>query len=543
MDDDLNDEILALYDGGDGNRHRSRSSRQHRHSDSGPDGADSGSGRDGHRDRHRHASYDDDDDDDMDIDIGMDDGPRGHGHGHDDLDGYGPDLMGDEADRRHLLSLPEVERERILHERAERQQELQERAEVRRKLREGQQQQHHHHRHHDNLAYGGEDEDDDDDDDMGGAGSSTRRSSRTAGGKTGTRASEKSRGLSELKRRREEQSHDVRRQRRRSPSYSGRDSDREADYRDRDRRSGKYSYDDSDPEDDRDRHHHGRPSRGSGGPTSTGRDGDGGERHGRRDREAETTPANLRELNDITLSRDTLVDWALRPYFDDTVVGCFVRLGLGMDTHGELQYRVCEIVGVQVARKPYQVGSAVTNKRLVLKHGASIRPFPITTVSNQPINHREFDRLINTCKIDDLPPLDVAQVERKRRDIESARNYVLSNAEVEAMVQMRQELAGAPLNYTVEKEHLTRRLETAEQDQNWVEVDRLQLEIDRLNDLIAKTAYGNTSQDLAALAEINKRNRRLNQSEGRKLDDGPNSGNPSGGAHGPSKCRANWYRR
>lgn len=51
------------------------------------------------------------------------------------VDEYGSDYMGDEADRAHLMSMPEIDREEILNERAERRQYLLERREVKRKLR------------------------------------------------------------------------------------------------------------------------------------------------------------------------------------------------------------------------------------------------------------------------------------------------------------------------------------------------------------------------------------------------------------------------
>ncbi|KAJ1841954.1 RNA polymerase-associated protein rtf1, partial [Coemansia sp. RSA 2703] len=52
-------------------------------------------------------------------------------------DEWGPDLMGDQRDRRHLASLPEIERERILAERQEIRDVQNEQRELRNKLRAG----------------------------------------------------------------------------------------------------------------------------------------------------------------------------------------------------------------------------------------------------------------------------------------------------------------------------------------------------------------------------------------------------------------------
>jgi len=54
-----------------------------------------------------------------------------------EVESYGPDLIIDEEDRKRLDNLPEIERERIIADRAEKRQILKERLEVKRKLKEG----------------------------------------------------------------------------------------------------------------------------------------------------------------------------------------------------------------------------------------------------------------------------------------------------------------------------------------------------------------------------------------------------------------------
>ncbi|KAG0165349.1 hypothetical protein DFQ30_008571 [Apophysomyces sp. BC1015] len=113
----------------------------------------------------------------------------------DGIDEYGPDLYKDEEDRRRLLALPEVERERILSERSEERQRNLERLEVRKLLKDGRRE------------------------------DTARRSTRSKGSST-------SRALTELARRREEknksrskrhsrESASPERRKRRKSSYSG----------------------------------------------------------------------------------------------------------------------------------------------------------------------------------------------------------------------------------------------------------------------------------------------------------------------------------
>ncbi|KAJ8662929.1 hypothetical protein O0I10_001105 [Lichtheimia ornata] len=99
----------------------------------------------------------------------------------DGIDEYGPDLYKDEEDRRRLLALPEVERERILSERSEERQRNLERLEVRKLLNDGRRE------------------------------DTTRRSTRAKGSGT-------SRALNELTRRREEKHKSRSKRGRRSPT-------------------------------------------------------------------------------------------------------------------------------------------------------------------------------------------------------------------------------------------------------------------------------------------------------------------------------------
>lgn len=53
-------------------------------------------------------------------------------------DGYGSDLMGDEADRQTLAAMTQMQREKILYERGEARKAMRERLEAKRKFKEAQ---------------------------------------------------------------------------------------------------------------------------------------------------------------------------------------------------------------------------------------------------------------------------------------------------------------------------------------------------------------------------------------------------------------------
>ncbi|KAK9711857.1 RNA polymerase-associated protein rtf1 [Basidiobolus ranarum] len=409
--DDLSDEILALVESGDESNSRNARKRRRRARDS--------------EEEDKGKSFSDDQYSDLEEAV----------------DEYGPDLYKDSEDRRRLSAMTEMEREGILTERAEKRQYLLERLEVKKKLKAGQRK-----------------------DDP------TRRSSRAT-----ARESEKTKGLSELRRRREEKStrhkrsNSPRRSKRRSPSYSGR-SDSEDDYNS-----------------DRDSHR------------------------------KEKRIAKLEDLNEVRIGRDLLEKWLHTPFFEKTIIGCFVRIGLGVDENKNLVYRICQIEDVTKYHRPYRLGNTMTDKALLLKHGKAEKVFLMDIVSNGDFTMHEYKRLEATISAEHLKMATLDHVEEKKKDLEKAHSYVLSDAEINAMIQKKTEFAKAPLNTAMEKAQIIRLRETAEQSGDHEQVQRLNAKLAELDELSSERKKGNGNR-LDALAELNKRNRMINMREGAKAE-------------------------
>ena len=73
--------------------------------------------------------------------------------------------------------------------------------------------------------------------------------------------------------------------------------------------------------------------------------------------------------------------WLYEPFLEETVVGCFVRVAIGM-ADGQQVYRMCEVVGLQEGRT-YSIEQKKTNKWLLLRHGTNERLFRMDVVSNR----------------------------------------------------------------------------------------------------------------------------------------------------------------
>ncbi|KAI9592780.1 hypothetical protein BDF19DRAFT_425171 [Syncephalis fuscata] len=110
---------------------------------------------------------------------------------------------------------------------------------------------------------------------------------------------------------------------------------------------------------------------------------------------------------------------------------------------------------------------------------------------------------MGTLKHEQLKPITLSDVERKQKDLEFARNYVLNDQEVEEMVKVKQSLI--MFNPTLEKSQLIRERERARYDTEIAEIDRI--------------LEAQTNERQRALQQLNERNRKLNLMEIRKAEE------------------------
>lgn len=96
-------------------------------------------------------------------------------------------------------------------------------------------------------------------------------------------------------------------------------------------------------------------------------------------------PKTTEQLGRIQLRRDQLKQWIYAPFFDQVVVGCYVRI-LNGDDNGRAVYRVAEIVDVREANEIYsldRMNTSWTNKVFNLRYGAKEFVFRLDSVSNR----------------------------------------------------------------------------------------------------------------------------------------------------------------
>jgi RNA polymerase-associated protein RTF1 len=76
--------------------------------------------------------------------------------------------------------------------------------------------------------------------------------------------------------------------------------------------------------------------------------------------------ATAEQLKEIVIRRSKLAKWFMEPFFEDIIVGCFVRIGIGVSNSGQSIYRVCQVKNVDAKDpdKQYKFENFMTHKYL-----------------------------------------------------------------------------------------------------------------------------------------------------------------------------------
>jgi RNA polymerase-associated protein RTF1 len=350
-------------------------------------------------------------------------------------DGYGSDFMGDDADRARLAAMTELQREDVLFQRAEQRNQVQDRRRLREETRAR--------KAADTAAAGRKGA-------AAKAGARTRAPKRTAADAA----------LDEIKAR------TVRQQASRAEARAAAAARRAAEAERRAAASEEEAEEASGSE---------RSDEGGARRRGRGR-GRGASRSASRSRSAseeeDEAPALFGDISRAVLPRLQLEKWADKPFFDDTLPGCFVRIGTGPGPDGRTpQYRLAEIAsvlsgthrGAELRSYEFGLPGRRTAKWLLLRHGEQERAFKLALVSNAPATEAEFESWARAAQRAGRRPLTLSQIGARVAAIAAASQYRWASADVARAVAEKRAANAAPRNAALEKEQLLLRLEVAEQ--------------------------------------------------------------------------------
>jgi len=390
-------------------------------------------------------------------------------------DGFGDDLMGDEEDRQRLMAMNELDREMELFERQERRDELRRKKEIMLELK------------------------------------AQRDEKKERSRSTRTQKSGKAKykgALEELVARRQKKGSSGKR---RAAKATSQEEDEYDDYMDYEDESDDYLSDE-------DRKGRRRRRRKDWDPSL-----EDGELDGEYDIEA-----SLEDIQAVAVKRELLVQWHKEPYFEDVMVGQFVRLAIGSTVaetgNKKSVYRLAKITEVverppgkyqtfanePYFKSPYDIGGgATTSKWLKVRIGKSEASFPIIIVSNSPVEESEFNFYCEQLQEAGLKQPMKHECNTARASQEQGRDFRYTEEDVKRLIEQRRRSASyKTVNYAAEKQRLTGLLDWANQEEDESKVEEYTQALERLEEFHRKEKLKLSKGQ--SMMDINKRNAERN---------------------------------
>ncbi|KAH8511911.1 hypothetical protein Peur_053490 [Populus x canadensis] len=238
-----------------------------------------------------------------------------------------------------------------------------------------------------------------------------------------------------------------------------------------------------------------------------GSTGDGGMADSDEDVEPGSKGPTYEDIKEITIRRTKLAKWFMEPWFEELIIGCFVRVGIGRSKSGPV-YRLCMVRNVDAAEpdKPYKLENKSTYKYLNVTWGAdtSAARWQMAMVSDSGPTEEEYKQWVREveCGGGRLPSKQ--DILEKKEAIRKSNTFVYSAATVKQMLQEKKSASSRPLNVAAEKDRLRRELEIAQSKHDEAEVERINA---RIEELEASRQAKVKDAKAIRLAEMNRKNR------------------------------------
>ncbi|OAE27856.1 hypothetical protein AXG93_1881s1480 [Marchantia polymorpha subsp. ruderalis] len=219
--------------------------------------------------------------------------------------------------------------------------------------------------------------------------------------------------------------------------------------------------------------------------------------------------ADWQDIKSITVQRSRLYKWFMEPFFEDVIVGCFVRIGIGVSRSGQRFYRLCSVKNVDATaiEKRYMFENQTTHKYLNLVWGdeRTAARWQMARASDQPPTQREVLELLREIDRCGGKKPSKADVREKKEALAKISSFVYSPACVKQMIQEKRSSKARPSNFALEKIRIVGELAAAESEGNDGEINRLQARLRELEELSTemKTRY----TEALALEEMNRKNK------------------------------------
>lgn len=213
------------------------------------------------------------------------------------------------------------------------------------------------------------------------------------------------------------------------------------------------------------------------------------------------------DIKEITIRRSKLGKWFMEPFFEELIVGCFVRVGIGRSRSGSI-YRLCLVRNVDATEpdRQYKLENKTTHKYLNVIWGneSSAARWQMAMVSDSPPHEDEYKQWVKEVEQTGGRMLSKQDILEKKEAIQKVNNFVYSAATVKQMLQEKKSASSRPLNIAAEKDRLRREMDVALSKNDEAEVERINA---RLQQLEASRRLQMKDAKAIKLAEMNRKNR------------------------------------
>ncbi|KAH8946808.1 hypothetical protein BDL97_11G006200 [Sphagnum fallax] len=219
--------------------------------------------------------------------------------------------------------------------------------------------------------------------------------------------------------------------------------------------------------------------------------------------------ATEEEIAAITIRRTKLFKWFMEPFFEEIIVGCFVRIGIGVSNSGLPIYRLCQVKNVDAKDpdKNYKFQHRTTYKWLNCFWGDESKAarWQMVRASDQAPSPKEIQEYLQEAdRLKARKPTKAHALEKKEA-IMKVSQFVYSASAVKQMLQEKKMAAPRPANIALEKSRVLEALSDAVSRGDEAERERLESRLKELE--VFATQVKTKDAKALALAEMNRRNR------------------------------------
>ncbi|PVV02330.1 hypothetical protein BB560_003220 [Smittium megazygosporum] len=211
---------------------------------------------------------------------------------------------------------------------------------------------------------------------------------------------------------------------------------------------------------------------------------------------------SLSDLNTIWLSQDLVDKWIYTPMFSKAVTGAYVKVQANKDGKGP--YTVAQVTGVLEDSTPYFLKRHYVDVRLRVCVGDNRIDVEVGALSNTPITTAEYQQLeaLRQKDPDSLMEYPVQKIfEKKKQDISEKNEYIITSKDIDHRVNMFKK-AGAGADSEIQKRaELSRQYQIARQNEDHEKMEQIRRE---MNDLPSSRLSNKSQSSFAYNSRVSK---------------------------------------